>query len=62
MDTILSIFVPIHKEGHKFIGIFAVAAVLAILADSTFFITVTVILTVWCVYFFRDPDRITPQK
>ena len=62
METILSVFVPIHKEGHKFIGVFAVATFLLFLTELDFLAGVGVILTLWCVYFFRDPDRITPQK
>ena len=62
METILSVFVPIHREGHKFIGVFAVVTFLFFLMDSDFLVTIGIILTIWCVYFFRDPDRITPQK
>lgn len=62
METILSVFVPIHREGHKFIGIFAVITFLFFLMDLDFLVTVGVILTIWCAYFFRDPDRVTPQK
>ncbi|MDG1997073.1 MAG: phosphatidylserine decarboxylase [Emcibacteraceae bacterium] len=62
METILSVFVPIHREGHKFIGIFAVVTFLFFLMDLDFLVFVGVILTIWCAYFFRDPERITPQK
>lgn len=62
METILSVFVPIHREGHKYIGIFAVVTFLFFLMDLEFLVMVGVVLTIWCVYFFRDPDRITPQK
>lgn len=62
METILSVFVPIHREGHKFIGVFAVGTFLLFLTGIDFLVMVGVILTAWCAYFFRDPDRITPQK
>lgn len=62
METILSVFVPIHREGHKFIGLFAVVTGLFFLMDLEFLVMIGVILTLWCTYFFRDPDRITPQK
>ncbi|MBT6032788.1 MAG: phosphatidylserine decarboxylase [Kordiimonadaceae bacterium] len=62
METILSVFVPIHREGHKFIGVFAVVTFLFFLMDSDFLVTIGIILTLWCAYFFRDPERITPQK
>ncbi|MBT6330202.1 MAG: phosphatidylserine decarboxylase [Kordiimonadaceae bacterium] len=62
METILSVFVPIHREGHKFIGVFAVVTFMFFLMDLDFMVTIGIILTLWCAYFFRDPDRITPQK
>ncbi|WP_321391614.1 phosphatidylserine decarboxylase [Emcibacter sp.] len=63
MDSILSVFVPIHREGYKFVGAFLVATVLLYLMEMpSFFINVAIILTVWCAYFFRDPERVTPVK
>lgn len=62
METILSVFVPIHREGHKFIGVFAVVTFMFFLMDLDFMVTIGIILTLWCAYFFRDPDRVTPQK
>ncbi len=62
METILSVFVPIHREGHKFICVFAVITGLFFLMDLDFLVFFGVLLTLWCTYFFRDPDRITPQK
>ncbi len=62
METILSVFVPIHKEGHKYIGIFAAITLIFLWIGLDFFFTVGLILTLWCAYFFRDPDRVTPQK
>lgn len=58
-DTIRRTFVPIHREGYPFIAAFAVASlVLWLLSPYLFFIGL--ILTAWCTYFFRDPQRITP--
>lgn len=49
----------IHSEGWRFIGIFAaITALLAIVAEPLGWIGLG--LTVWCYYFFRDPERITP--
>ena len=54
------IFPHINKEGWKFVGIFAgVTALLGCI--SSFLGTIGLVLTVWCVYFFRDPKRVTPQ-
>ncbi len=51
----------IHKEGFLFIGIFLVIA-LILASFSTFLGYVGLVLTGWCAYFFRDPDRVVPQK
>ena len=61
LDSITSAFVPIHREGHKFIAGFAVAAlILFLLAPPLGWLGV--IATVLCAYFFRDPERVTPQR
>lgn len=61
MDAITSVLVPIHKEGHKFILIFAAVTLLLFLLWEPLG-WLGVILTAWCVYFFRDPDRLTPAR
>ena len=54
-----SMIVPIHKEGHLFIALSAVVTlVLATIALPLFFIGL--VITVWMIYFFRDPPRLTP--
>jgi len=58
-DTIRSVIVPVHREGYPFIAGFAGATlVLALIWGPLFWIGL--ILTAWCVYFFRDPQRVTP--
>jgi phosphatidylserine decarboxylase len=58
-DTIKTILVPIHAEGYPFIGIFCLLTlILFFLYAPLGFIGF--ILTIWCIYFFRNPDRITP--
>ncbi|AEI88692.1 MAG: phosphatidylserine decarboxylase [Candidatus Midichloria mitochondrii] len=49
----------IHKEGYVFILCF-VLATFVLFAMSNTFGWIGVILTIWCIYFFRDPERITP--
>src|SRR6201987_2617432 len=50
---------PIHREGYPFIGGFAVATlVLFWLWPPLGWLGL--IATLWCVYFFRDPPRVTP--
>lgn len=62
MDMIASIrnaLVPIHRAGYPFIGaFFGVSAVLGFLWQPLFWIGL--VLTLWCAYFFRDPERVTP--
>lgn len=54
------IFPNINNEGWRFISIFA--AITALLAIIWLPLGVVgLILTIWCYYFFRDPDRVTPQ-
>lgn len=58
-ESIRKTFVPIHREGYPFIAGFAVATlVLGALWTPLFWIGL--ILTFWCTYFFRDPERVTP--
>jgi phosphatidylserine decarboxylase len=52
---------PIHPEGYPFIGSFALAAlVLFWLWPPLGWIGL--IATLWCIYFFRDPPRVTPMR
>ncbi|MHA1597809.1 MAG: phosphatidylserine decarboxylase [Alphaproteobacteria bacterium] len=55
------VLVPINPAGWPFIGLFA-AITVGLFQLSDPFGWVGVILTVWCVYFFRDPDRTTPVR
>jgi phosphatidylserine decarboxylase len=52
---------PIHKEGLRFVAIFAVvtAIMFAIWQPLGW---LGVILTLWCCYFFRNPERVTPTR
>ena len=51
----------IHNEGWKFVGVFAaITALLAMIWQPLGWIGL--VLTVWCFYFFRDPERVTPDK
>jgi len=55
------VLVPINKAGWPFIAIFAA---LGLLMAWTYqpLAFVGLVLTLWCVYFFRDPDRYTPTR
>ena len=52
------IFPKIHNEGYKFIIIFAIAAIILYFLNG-FLGFIGLVLTVWCYYFFRDPERIS---
>lgn len=60
IDSITSSFAPIHREGWRFIAIFAAVTLLLFWLDVPVLPWVGVILTAWCAYFFRDPERVTP--
>lgn len=53
--------VPMHKEGRKFVAIFAaIALALSFVWMPLFWLGLGV--TIWCYYFFRDPVRVIPQQ
>ena len=53
--------VPVNREGYRFIGGFALASlVLSWLWTPLGWIGL--VLTIWCVLFFRDPERVTPVR
>ncbi|MFP7571015.1 phosphatidylserine decarboxylase [Marivita sp. S2033] len=51
---------PMHPEGRKFVAIFA-AITLALFLVEDFLGWIGVGLTIWCYYFFRDPERVVPD-
>lgn len=61
IDTISSIFVPVHKDGYKFIIAFAVITLLLI-GVSQLLGWLGILATAWCAYFFRDPERFPPDR
>jgi phosphatidylserine decarboxylase len=60
-DTITSIIAPIHREGYRFLAIFAVVTLVLFWIASPLG-WLGVVATAWCAYFFRDPDRVTPLR
>ena len=56
-----NVLVPIAREGWPFIAIFGLVSLIL------YFLYVPLgwiglVLTLWCVYFFRNPDRVTPER
>lgn len=55
------VLAPIHTDGWRFIAIFAVATLLLFWVAAPLG-WLGVLATAWCVYFFRDPWRVTPLR
>ena len=56
-----SLIVPLHREGWRFVALFALATALLFWIAGPFG-WVGVVLTAWCAYFFRDPPRVIPTR
>jgi len=54
-------FVPILDDGWRFIALFAAATLLAALTGLAWLFWPLLVLTLWSIYFFRDPPRGVPQ-
>ncbi len=60
-DLLRYVIVPIHRDGWRFIGLcVAASAVLFVLVEPLGW--AGLVVTLWCVYFFRDPDRVVPTR
>jgi phosphatidylserine decarboxylase len=59
LNSITEAMVPVRKEGYPFIAAFFVGAVLLGFVWSGLF-WIGLVLTGWCAYFFRDPERVVP--
>jgi phosphatidylserine decarboxylase len=59
LKSMRSMLVPIRPEGYPFIAIFAFVTLFLGWFWAPIF-WVGLIVTAWCVYFFRDPPRVTP--
>ena len=53
-----SILPKIHNEGYKFIVIFILVTIILYFIHG-FLGFIGLVLTIWCYYFFRDPERIS---
>lgn len=61
MSMIATVVKPMHREGYRFVPVFAAVTVaLFLIAQPLGWIGLG--LTVWCYYFFRDPERVTPAR
>lgn len=60
-ETISDTLAPVHPDGHKFVAIGAVATLLFFLLWPPLG-WILALVTGWIVYFFRDPERVTPMR
>ncbi len=56
-----SFLVPIAREGWVFIALFTIGTLFLFFAAQPLG-WLGIIATLWCIYFFRNPNRVTPQR
>jgi phosphatidylserine decarboxylase len=61
MKALNTVLVPIHRAGWPFVAIFAIVSAVMFLVWPPLG-WAGLVLTAWCVYFFRDPARVTPLR
>src|SRR5262245_45848335 len=61
IDTIRASVVPIHWDGHKFVGLGVVVTILLFLLWAPLG-WIGLLITIYVAYFFRDPPRVTPAR
>ena len=61
MSAFDTLSIRINRDGWRFIAGFAVASLVLGLIFAPLG-WVGAVLTGWCAYFFRDPDRVTPSR
>ena len=61
LETITDSLAPVHRDGHKFvaIGLIVTLALFWVLPSLGW---IAAVITAWIIYFFRDPDRVTPLR
>jgi phosphatidylserine decarboxylase len=59
-DSVTKTLTPIHPEGYRFIAIFGGVTLILFWIGWASLAWIGVVLTAWCAYFFRDPQRVTP--
>ena len=60
IDSIRSGLVPVHREGWRFVALFAAVTLLLYWFGLWPLAAIGFVLAAWCAYFFRDPERLTP--
>ena len=62
VNSIQAALVPVHREGWRFVAIFAAVTGLLFWLHLAPLGWAGVVATLWCAYFFRDPERTTPMR
>lgn len=60
--SLSDMLVPVHRDGHKFIAMGLIIALIMFALISTTLGWIALAATLWLVFFFRDPDRVTPLR
>ena len=55
-----TVFPKIHNEGYRFLAISIAVTFVCLLVSKTLGL-ITILITIWVYYFFRDPDRVSIQ-
>ncbi len=61
MEALRTVLAPVHREGYRFVALGAVVTVVLFLISEPLG-WIGLALTLWCAYFFRDPERYTPTQ
>ena len=62
ISSITASLAPVHREGYPFVLAFAAVTLVLFLLGFDPLAWIVVVLTLWCAYFFRDPERVTPTR
>ena len=56
-----TLFIPIHPAGYPFIGICLTITAILYYLFGPYLMFIGILISLWCIYFFRNPVRYTPQ-
>ncbi len=62
VTSMTSSLAPIHREGYPFVLAAAAVTLLLFVVGLDPLAWAAVVVTLWCAYFFRDPERVTPTR
>jgi len=62
LNSLQSLAVPVHREGWRFVAAFAAVTLALFWLRLEELAWLGVIASLWCAYFFRDPERVTPTR